>query len=107
MEKITDNLVLLSIESNNWRHDEEGREITTCWELHFDFFGQSGFVAYITDECITKEYPSFAMIESDFGDLHESFIERLEENWEKLIVSCKIFEARKFIEESKLAGIPV
>ena len=107
MENITKNLILQSIESNNWRHDEEGREITTCWELHFDFFGKSGFVAYITDKGIKKEYPSFAMIESDCGDLHESFTERIEESWDKLILACKTFEAKKFIEESKIMGIPV
>jgi hypothetical protein len=106
MKNITKNLVLQSIESNNWKHDKEGREITICWVLFFEFFGVGGFSAFITDDDLNRDYPRFQMVESEEGDLHDSFTDQLEDNWEKLVEACKDFERENFAAQSALVGVP-
>ena len=102
MLNITKNLVLQSIESNKWKHDDRDREITTCWVLFFSFHGVEGFSAFVTDVGITKPYGSFAMIESDEGDLHESFSDQIEEHWTVIVDAVKKWEAENFKDQTKL-----
>jgi len=108
MLNITKNLVLQSIESNKWKHDDRDREITTCWVLFFSFHGVEGFSAFVTDVGITKPYGksepygSFAMIESDEGDLHESFSDQIEENWTAIVDAIKKWESENFKEQTEL-----
>lgn len=102
MKNLTKNLVLQSIESNNWKYDEEGREVTICWVLFFSFYGVDGFSAFITDDAIKRNYASFAMVESEAGDLHDSFTDQLEDNWEKLVEACKEFERENFAEQTAM-----
>lgn len=101
MLNITKNLVLQNIESNNWKHDDRDREITTCWALFFSFHGVEGFSAFVTDEGITRPYGSFAMIESDEGDLHESFSDQIEEHWTAIVDAVKKWEAENFKEQTE------
>lgn len=102
MLNITKNLVLQSIESNKWKHDDRDREITTCWVLFFSFHGIGGFSAFLTDEKIDFPYASFSMIESDEGDLHESFSGQIEEHWTVIVDAVKKWEAENFKDQTKL-----
>lgn len=104
MKEITKNLILLSIEPNNWKHDNEDREVTTCFALFFSFQNKDGFIVYITDTALKSENPSFAMIESDEGDLHESFSAQLDEHWSTLVAACNEFEKAHFAAECRLVG---
>ena len=102
MLDITKNLVLQSIEANKWKHDDRDREITTCWALFFSFHGIGGFSAFLTDEKIDFHYASFSMIESDEGDLHESFSGQIEEHWTVIVDAVKKWEAENFKDQTKL-----
>jgi hypothetical protein len=42
------------------------------------------------------------MIESDEGDLHESFSDQIEEHWEPIIEAVKKWEAENFAEQTKI-----
>jgi hypothetical protein len=97
---ITKNLTLKSIEANKWIHDEIDREITTCWVLFFEFFGVDGFSAFITDEGIKRPYGSFAMIESEEGDLHESFSDTIELHWNTIVLSVNDWENENLKEQT-------
>lgn len=92
MVQITKNLVLQRIEANNWKYDDKDREITTCWVLFFRFHGIEGFTAIITDEGIKNPYGSFALIESDEVDLHDSFTDSIEDNWKPIVEAVKRWE---------------
>lgn len=100
MLSITKNLVLQSIEANNWKCDDRDREITTCWALFFSFHGIEGFSAFITDDAINRPYPSFQMVESDEGDLHESFSDQIDEHWKPIVDAVKKWEAENFKEQT-------
>ena len=102
MKNLSKNLVLTAIEANNWRHDEEGREILTCIELHFEFFGFDGFSAYVTDTALSHDFPDFQYIESEKGDLHDSFSDSLDEHWNEIVKHCKEFAEEYFKEQCEL-----
>ncbi len=89
---ITKNLILLNIEANNWITNDDGSETNTAWALHFKFFNELGFTAFVTLDSLNLEYPSYAIIESDEGDLHESFCELLEDNWNIIVEKIKQYE---------------
>lgn len=100
MVQITKNLVLQSIEANKWTYDDKDREITICWQLWFSFHGIEGFTALVTDEAIKLPYASFSMIESDEGDLHESFSDTIEDNWKPIIEAVKKWEDQNLEEQA-------
>lgn len=84
MKKITATFVITSIEQNNWEYDDDDNEITTAWALTFSLHGVEGFTAFLSNDGIQKDYADFGMIESEAGDLHESFCEALDNNWEEI-----------------------
>lgn len=100
MLNITKNLVLQSIEANNWNYDDCDREITTCWALFFIFHGIEGFSAFLTDDAKNRPYASFSMIESDEGDLHESFSEQIEEHWQTIVAAVNEWETQNLKEQT-------
>ncbi len=102
MLNITKKLVLQSIEANKWKHDDRDREITTSWVLLFSFHGIEGFSAFITDAEIDSPYANYAMIESDEGDLHESFSEQIEDHWKTIVAAVKKWESENFKEKTEI-----
>lgn len=96
MLNITKNLVLQSIEANNWECDDRDREITTCWALFFSFHEIEGLSAFVTDDAINRPYPSFQMVESDEGDLHESFSDQIDEHWKTIVAAVREWEIENF-----------
>lgn len=97
---ITNNLVLISIEAKNFKHDKLDREVTTCWKLFFTFFGVEGFSAILNDQGITRPYEQFSVISSENGALHQSFCEALFKNWTKIVEAIKAWEAQNLINQT-------
>lgn len=77
---------------NTWIYDEQGREVTTTFVIWFSFFGQSGFMAYLPADKLEDEDPCWAMVESDCGELHDSFMVQLEEHWDQIKAFCSKWE---------------
>ncbi len=98
MIKITDKLNISCIEANNWEHDEDDREITTAFFLCFTFYGYTGFEAYVDADKLTNEFESFGIVESSEGDLHDSFMEQLEEHWQEIVKHIQAWEKARLEE---------
>ena len=81
---LTPKLTLNYIEDNNV-HDDKLTSVC-CF---FTFYGEVG-TAYLTIDKLTHSEPSFAMVESS-GDLHDSFNDQLEENWEEIVKNVKAY----------------
>ena len=92
--ELTPKLTLNYIEENNVQDDNL---IAVC--CFFSFYGEDG-TAYLTMDKLDSEWASFAMVESN-GDLHDSFNDQLEENWEGIVKSVKAYheEWKKEISE--------
>ena len=104
MKQLSNKLMLQSVEANNWKHDDEGREIVTCFQLNFTFCGFDGFSAFITDTSLLHDFPHFQFIESEEGDLHDSFSDQIDTFWSELVKSCNEFSKQHFEDECKLVG---
>lgn len=100
--QIAANLILENVESNNWTHDAQGREITTVFELHFRFFGIDGFKAFVNASDLDDENNIYCCVESEEGDLHESFESKLEDVQDEVVKACRAFEKKKFERETEL-----
>ncbi|MGL6008517.1 MAG: hypothetical protein ACRC1D_03595 [Culicoidibacterales bacterium] len=95
MTKITDKLTIGSIEASKWTHDDRDREITTCFLVHFSFCGFDGFRAFWEDG-------DFPRIESDEGDLHDSFMDAIEDNKNAIASHILQWEKGNFAEQTKI-----
>lgn len=104
MTQLTKNLKIQSIEANNWKHDDQDREITICWALHFEFFNTPGFSVFIADDAILREHPSFQLVESDEAELHDSFMYAIENSWDLIVNAVKKWEAENFKEQTDLVN---
>lgn len=82
--KLTPKLTLNYIEENNVQ--ESGLVAVCC---HFSFYGEH-CTGYLTIEALESDWADFAMTES-CGDLHESFNDQLEENWEEIVKQVKAY----------------
>jgi len=82
--ELTPKLTLNYIEENNVQDD---KLIAVC--CFFSFYGEEG-TAYLTIDKLDSEWASFEMVES-CSDLHESFEEQLEENWEGIVKAVKTY----------------
>lgn len=82
--ELTPKLTLNYIEENNVQDD---KLIAVC--CFFSFYGEGG-TAYLTMDELDSEWASFAMVESN-GDLHDSFNDQLEENWEGIVKAVKAY----------------
>lgn len=82
--ELTPKLKLNYIDENNVQDNEL---IAVC--CFFSFYGEEG-TAYLTIDKLDSEWASFAMVES-CSDLHESFEEQLEENWEGIVKAVKAY----------------
>jgi hypothetical protein len=82
--ELTPNLKLIHIEENNVQDNEL---IAVC--IFFSFYGEEG-TAYLTIDKLDSKWSSFALVES-CSDLHESFNEQLEKNWEGIVKAVKSY----------------
>ena len=83
--ELTPKLTLKYIEENNVQND---KLIDVC--CFFSFYGEHG-TACLTMDKLDSEWASFAMVEG-CGDLHDSFNDQLEENWEEIVKAVKTYK---------------
>lgn len=78
-EKLSSNLILHYLEENVVKNNNE----LTSIQFNFSFYGEYCY-AIISRKCIQSDWGSVAFAESR-GELHDSFIEAIEEtHWEKI-----------------------
>lgn len=81
-KELTPKLKLTSIQDNMVENDS-----LISVQCFFSFYGEKG-TAYIVLSNLESEFPNFAMTES-CSDLHESFNDQLEENWDEIVKEVK------------------
>lgn len=85
--KLTENLILTSIEENNVKAEE-----LISVACYFQFYGKEG-IAYVVINSLKSEYPRYGMTEID-SDLSDSFNRLLEDevNWKKIVRKIRAFK---------------
>ena len=87
MIQLSKNLILQNIEPHNWVYNEDDVEVVTALALFFKFYNQSGFTVLASinpDNTLSRGY-----VESECGDLHDSFCGQIDDHWDAIESTCK------------------